>query len=500
MSKFPPDSFLFLFLVKKPLKKTSDRWAHDFYDESEQAPKSRSELVNSYGYDIRNEDGPPKTRRNRRYNRGPSKYTRKWEDESAYSKPNVPPVNRNPRPEDFPELGSKGDRRSKSSQLDREEKENKLRQNEQRDDERSYSGNHSSNRHISNRQTERSDGPRRRQPQHTGYSSSNRSGRESHSDDRRMSRDKNYRPGRNTMNSIVIKNQNRNKNNDNYDGRGSHHRNNSGSNLDKRNLGDDEHVESISFTNSKLNNSGNRYSNVDYPNVGSPLQERDYADSQATNQQRPITGRQQMQNQPVMVQQQQSGGQQSQQSQQQRFQLVSNDMPINLEAGNQIANQQNPQNPLLAINHSMPITTSGPATMNQQTLHNQGLGQVQQQEMVGGNANNMKGHGTKRYSNQRNRTNIETQPQPQPQPQAQAPSQQLPINVVQQPQTAQATVPQPQQGVVPNVTAPGQYQPNYFANEYPAIAPTQTQAQYGQPAFIVCKRFFFFLKFDKNFY
>lgn len=52
---------------KKPMKKSADRWAHDFYDESEQAPKSRSELVNSYGYDIRNEDGPPKTRRNRRY-------------------------------------------------------------------------------------------------------------------------------------------------------------------------------------------------------------------------------------------------------------------------------------------------------------------------------------------------------------------------------------------------------------------------------------------------
>lgn len=48
-------------------KKSSDRWTHDFYDESEQAPKSRAELVNSYGYDIRNEDGPPKTRRNRRY-------------------------------------------------------------------------------------------------------------------------------------------------------------------------------------------------------------------------------------------------------------------------------------------------------------------------------------------------------------------------------------------------------------------------------------------------
>lgn len=52
---------------KKPIKKTADRWAHDFYDESEQAPKSRAELVNSYGYDIRNEDGPPKARRKRRY-------------------------------------------------------------------------------------------------------------------------------------------------------------------------------------------------------------------------------------------------------------------------------------------------------------------------------------------------------------------------------------------------------------------------------------------------
>lgn len=52
---------------KKPIKKAVDRWAHDFYDESEQAPKSKAELVNSYGYDIRNEDGPPKTRRKRRY-------------------------------------------------------------------------------------------------------------------------------------------------------------------------------------------------------------------------------------------------------------------------------------------------------------------------------------------------------------------------------------------------------------------------------------------------
>lgn len=52
---------------KKVIKKATDRWAHDFFDESEQAPKSRAELVHSYGYDIRNEDGPPKARRPRRY-------------------------------------------------------------------------------------------------------------------------------------------------------------------------------------------------------------------------------------------------------------------------------------------------------------------------------------------------------------------------------------------------------------------------------------------------
>lgn len=45
----------------------ADRWSHDRYNENEQAPKSRAELVNSYGYDIRNEDGPPRARRRRRY-------------------------------------------------------------------------------------------------------------------------------------------------------------------------------------------------------------------------------------------------------------------------------------------------------------------------------------------------------------------------------------------------------------------------------------------------
>lgn len=40
---------------------------HDRYQEDAQNPKSRDELVALYGYDIRNEDGPPRARRRRRY-------------------------------------------------------------------------------------------------------------------------------------------------------------------------------------------------------------------------------------------------------------------------------------------------------------------------------------------------------------------------------------------------------------------------------------------------
>lgn len=56
--------------VSKATKKwqaSADRWTHDRFDESEQAPKSRAELVSAYGYDIRSEDGPPRARRRRRY-------------------------------------------------------------------------------------------------------------------------------------------------------------------------------------------------------------------------------------------------------------------------------------------------------------------------------------------------------------------------------------------------------------------------------------------------
>ncbi|KAJ9573526.1 hypothetical protein L9F63_009090, partial [Diploptera punctata] len=73
--------------AKKVWREHENRWSHDRYNPDEQAPKSREELIAIYGYDIRNEEGPPRARRRRRYGRGPNKYTRNWEDEDAYGKP-----------------------------------------------------------------------------------------------------------------------------------------------------------------------------------------------------------------------------------------------------------------------------------------------------------------------------------------------------------------------------------------------------------------------------
>ncbi|XP_055694305.1 polycomb protein Asx-like [Lutzomyia longipalpis] len=87
----------------KKWQSSSDRWSHDRYDESEQAPKSKAELVSAYGYDIRNEESPPRARRRRRYGRGPSKYTRKWEDENAYGKASNRRIALNSKDE-FPEI------------------------------------------------------------------------------------------------------------------------------------------------------------------------------------------------------------------------------------------------------------------------------------------------------------------------------------------------------------------------------------------------------------
>ncbi|XP_077259839.1 CASC3 exon junction complex subunit isoform X1 [Temnothorax americanus] len=101
---------------KKVWKDKEDRWDHDRYNDEEQAPKRSEELIATYGYDIRNEEGPPRARRRRRYGRGPNKYTRNWEDENAYGKttPGRPSNRRfQKNNEDFPALGNSKDTSSK---------------------------------------------------------------------------------------------------------------------------------------------------------------------------------------------------------------------------------------------------------------------------------------------------------------------------------------------------------------------------------------------------
>ncbi|XP_055854849.1 bromodomain-containing protein DDB_G0280777 isoform X2 [Episyrphus balteatus] len=100
-----------------------DRWSHDRFVAGEQAPKSRTELVSAYGYDIRDEDGPPRARRRRRYARGPSKYSRNWEDETAYIKASNA-QRKPPRPEDFPALEER--QKARKSRSYRDEKENRF--------------------------------------------------------------------------------------------------------------------------------------------------------------------------------------------------------------------------------------------------------------------------------------------------------------------------------------------------------------------------------------
>lgn len=70
---------------KKKLWQDDGLWAHDMFNADEQSPKTKEELVATYGYDIRSETMPPRARRRRRYGRGPNKYQRNWEDEDAYS-------------------------------------------------------------------------------------------------------------------------------------------------------------------------------------------------------------------------------------------------------------------------------------------------------------------------------------------------------------------------------------------------------------------------------
>ncbi|XP_018023050.1 protein PRRC2C [Hyalella azteca] len=105
---------------KKSWRGDEGKWSHDKFQEIDQAPKPREELVSVYGYDIRSEEGAPRARRRRRYGRGPNKYTRNWEDLDAYSRParggaavarggKPMPPHPDRKDQDFPALGEPGD-------------------------------------------------------------------------------------------------------------------------------------------------------------------------------------------------------------------------------------------------------------------------------------------------------------------------------------------------------------------------------------------------------
>jgi len=52
---------------KNVVAKEPNRWSHDLFDQDQQAPKSKEELSQAYGYDIYSEENAPRARRRRRY-------------------------------------------------------------------------------------------------------------------------------------------------------------------------------------------------------------------------------------------------------------------------------------------------------------------------------------------------------------------------------------------------------------------------------------------------
>lgn len=79
---------------KKPIWDSGDRWSHDKFNPDDQQPKTREELILAYGYDIRGEEDAPKLQRRSKYGKGPQKYSRRSEDETAYMKRSQRKVNK----------------------------------------------------------------------------------------------------------------------------------------------------------------------------------------------------------------------------------------------------------------------------------------------------------------------------------------------------------------------------------------------------------------------
>lgn len=71
---------------RKNIWESGERWSHDKFNADDQQPKTRDELINHYGYDIRGEEDAPKLQRRSKYGKGPQKYSRRSDDENAYGK------------------------------------------------------------------------------------------------------------------------------------------------------------------------------------------------------------------------------------------------------------------------------------------------------------------------------------------------------------------------------------------------------------------------------
>lgn len=448
--------------VTPKAKKDTDRWTHDRFNENEQAPKSRNELVSAYGYDIRNEDNAPRPRRQRRYGRHQSKYSRNWEDEEAYKKTQAMKLQtRRPlRPEDFPALGSNKVVSSKPQRRS-------SRQQDENDPQSSsnYRSPVRSREHRPRDEHDRRDSREPRSQRYNNDTSTNNNAR-------------NNVKGKKNINfnhNIEFKNQNRK--NINYESTQPKNNNvlnqqmqsssssqqpqSSQSSSSQHNSGPRYNneavpVSSMSFTNSKMNNANNNSNSAG----GSSRTILNFDNSSGNygrgSREKEVNSQQQMH------------------QQQQMAQMPSNQGPAMSPNKNlQYTDHQLDQMKLMEKSYQQGKATN--LNLNQVAQH-QPMNNVQEVQMM----NNSDVTRSKRYSSLRQRSNVnETQPQGAPYHQQyhqqeieqsmQMPAQQAPAYIPQQ--TQQPTTMMPPQAVQPASTqaAPVQQQ-QPPAQKYPQAA------------------------------
>lgn len=449
--------------VTPKAKKDTDRWTHDRFNENEQAPKSRNELVSAYGYDIRNEDCAPRPRRQRRYGRNQIKYARNWEDEEAYKKTQAMKSQpRRPlRPEDFPALGSNKVASSKPQRRS-------SRQQDENDPQSSsnYRSPVRSREHRPRDEHDRRDSREPRSQRYNNDTSTNNNAR-------------NNVKGKKNINfnhNIEFKNQNRK--NINYESTQPKNNNvlnqqmqsssssqqpqSSQSSSSQHHSGprynNEAPVSSMSFTNSKMNNANNNSNSAG----GSSRTILNF-DNSSGNYGRGSREKE-VNSQPQMHQQQQ-----------QMTQMPSNQGPAMSPNKNlQYTDHQLEQMKLMEKSYQQGKATN--LNLNQVAQH-QPMNNVQEVQMM----NNSDVTRSKRYSSLRQRSNVnETQPQSAPYHQQyhqqeieqsmQMPAQQTPPAYIPQ-QTQQPTTMMPPQAVQPVSTqaAPVQQQ-QPPAQKYPQAA------------------------------